>query len=59
MLGQPNFTSNTPATSQTGMNQPTGVAVDLATGKVFVSKLIIVWLPYVANWGCLRPSPLR
>jgi DNA-binding beta-propeller fold protein YncE len=37
VLGQPDFTSNTQATTQTGMNAPHGVAVDPTTGKVFVA----------------------
>jgi DNA-binding beta-propeller fold protein YncE len=36
VLGQPDFTSNTAATSQSGMKIPLGVAVDPTTGKVFV-----------------------
>lgn len=37
VLGQADFTSNTPATSQTGMNSPQQIAVDPTTGKVFVA----------------------
>lgn len=37
MLGQPNFTSNTPDITQTGMHGPTGIAVDPASGKIFVA----------------------
>jgi sugar lactone lactonase YvrE len=37
VLGQPDFTSATIATSQTGMNYPSAVAVDPTTGKIFVA----------------------
>ena len=37
VLGQPNFTSNTADTTQSGMNSPYGVAVDPTTHKVFVA----------------------
>jgi DNA-binding beta-propeller fold protein YncE len=37
VLGQPDFTSNAIATTQTGMDQPYGVRVDPTTGKVFVA----------------------
>ncbi len=37
VLGQPDFTSSSSSTSQIGMRDPTGVAVDPTTGKVFVS----------------------
>jgi sugar lactone lactonase YvrE len=37
VLGQPNFTSNIAATTQSGMSGPSGVEVDSATGKVFVA----------------------
>jgi len=36
VLGQPDFTSNAPAASATGMSQPTGVAVD-SNGVLWVS----------------------
>jgi hypothetical protein len=36
VLGQTNFTSSTVATTASGMNQPTGLAVDPTSGKVFV-----------------------
>jgi DNA-binding beta-propeller fold protein YncE len=36
VLGQPNFTSGSPGTSQTAMNSPYDVAVDPTTGKIFV-----------------------
>jgi DNA-binding beta-propeller fold protein YncE/fibronectin type 3 domain-containing protein len=38
VLGQPDFTSNIPATTQSGMNNPYGVAVD-ASGNLYVSDL--------------------
>ena len=38
VLGQSDFTTNTPAISQTGMSSPSGVAVDPTTGKVFVTE---------------------
>ena len=37
VLGQPNFTSNAPATTPSGMRAPFSVAVDPTTGKVFVA----------------------
>jgi DNA-binding beta-propeller fold protein YncE len=37
VLGQSNFTSSSPAHSQTGMNFPTGVTVDPTSHKVFVA----------------------
>jgi sugar lactone lactonase YvrE len=37
VLGQPNFTSGTATTTQSGMNYPYSVAVDPTTGKVFVA----------------------
>jgi sugar lactone lactonase YvrE len=37
VLGQPNFTSGGAATTQSGMNNPYGVAVDPTTHKVFVA----------------------
>jgi sugar lactone lactonase YvrE len=37
VLGQPNFTSNTAATSQIRMYAPSAIAVDPTTGKVFVA----------------------
>jgi Leucine-rich repeat (LRR) protein/sugar lactone lactonase YvrE len=37
VLGQPDFTSNAAATTQGGMNNPTSVAIDPTTGKVFVA----------------------
>jgi sugar lactone lactonase YvrE len=37
VLGQPNFTSHSAATTQSGMNNPAGVAVDPTTYKVFVA----------------------
>lgn len=37
VLGQPDFTTNTTATSAEGMRGPFGVAVDPTTGKVFVT----------------------
>jgi DNA-binding beta-propeller fold protein YncE len=40
VLGQANFTSNSPATTQTGMTNPTGIAVDPTTSKVFVADYI-------------------
>jgi sugar lactone lactonase YvrE/fibronectin type 3 domain-containing protein len=36
VLGQPNFTSSTYLSGSSGMTNPTGVAVDPTTGKVFV-----------------------
>jgi DNA-binding beta-propeller fold protein YncE len=39
VLGQPNFTSNSPTLTQSGMNQPDGVAVD-STGRLWVSEYI-------------------
>lgn len=38
VLGQPDFTTNTQATSATEMRAPTGIAVDPTTGKVFVAS---------------------
>ncbi|MGB8215320.1 MAG: hypothetical protein WCE68_17360 [Anaerolineales bacterium] len=38
VLGQPNFTSASPATTPTGMNQPTGVVGDSA-GRLWVTDL--------------------
>jgi sugar lactone lactonase YvrE len=38
VLGQPNFTSSTGATTQSGMNSPTGIAVD-AYGNLYVAQL--------------------
>ena len=40
VLGQPGFTTNAAATTQTGMRAPMGVAVDPTTGKVFVADQI-------------------
>ncbi len=37
VLGQSDFTTNTAATTQSGMNIPSGVAVDPASSKVFVA----------------------
>ncbi len=37
VLGQPNFTSNTAATTQNGMSQGYSISVDPTTGKVFVA----------------------
>lgn len=37
VLGQPDFTGSSAITSQSGMSQPSGVAVDPTTGKVFVA----------------------
>lgn len=37
VLGQPDFTSNTFTTTQTGMHGPTGIAVDPTSGKIFVA----------------------
>jgi DNA-binding beta-propeller fold protein YncE len=37
VLGQPDFTTGTSATTSSGMNNPRGVAVDPTTGKVFVA----------------------
>ena len=37
VLGQANFTSNGTASTQSGMTSPQGVAIDPATGKVFVA----------------------
>jgi DNA-binding beta-propeller fold protein YncE len=37
VLGQPNFVTKDPETSQTGMNDPYDVVVDPMTGKVFVA----------------------
>jgi DNA-binding beta-propeller fold protein YncE len=37
VLGQPDFTSHSFATTQSGMNNPVGVAVDPTTHKVFVA----------------------
>lgn len=37
VLGQPDFTTNTTATSAEGMRGPFGLAVDPTTGKVFVT----------------------
>lgn len=36
VLGQPDFTSNAAATTVSGMRQPSGVAVDPISGKLFV-----------------------
>ena len=36
VLGQPDFTSKRAATSQSGLHQPIGIALDPASGKVFV-----------------------
>jgi sugar lactone lactonase YvrE len=36
VLGQPNFTSGTPATTQNGISFPYGVAVDNSTGRLYV-----------------------
>jgi DNA-binding beta-propeller fold protein YncE/predicted esterase len=36
VLGQSNFTGNQPAAGSAGLNSPSGVAVDKATGKLFV-----------------------
>lgn len=38
VLGQPDFISNAISLSQNGMDNPSGVAVDPITGKVFVSS---------------------
>ncbi len=40
VLGQPGFTTNTAAITQTGMRVPVSVAVDPTTGKVFVADQI-------------------
>jgi DNA-binding beta-propeller fold protein YncE len=40
VLGQPGFTTNAAASTQTGMRTPYRVAVDPTTGKVFVADLI-------------------
>lgn len=37
VIGQPNFNSNSPGTTASTQNQPSGVAVDPTTGKVFVA----------------------
>ena len=37
VLGQPDFANNAPNSTQTGMNGPTGIAVDRTTGKIFVA----------------------
>ncbi len=37
ILGQPNFTTSTPGTSESKMNQPTSLAVDLAGNRLFVT----------------------
>ena len=37
VLGQPDFTSNVPITTQNGMYAPTSVAIDNATGRLYVS----------------------
>jgi sugar lactone lactonase YvrE len=37
VLGQPNFTTSTAATTQSGFTTPAGIAVDSTTGKVFVA----------------------
>ncbi len=39
VLGQINFTGTTAATTQVGMNVPTGVAYDDATGRLFVAQI--------------------
>ena len=36
-LGQPDFTSNTPATAADRMNAPVGIAIDPTSGKLFVA----------------------
>jgi sugar lactone lactonase YvrE len=36
VLGQPNFTSSTLHLTQNGLNDPTGIAVDNASGRLFV-----------------------
>ena len=38
VIGQPNFTTGTSGTTLNKMNQPRGIAVDPASGKVFVSE---------------------
>ena len=38
MLGQPNFTSKTAHTTQNGMNGPTSLAMDNASGRLYVSE---------------------
>jgi len=43
VLGQPDFTSGAAATSQSGMSEPLGVAVDNSSGTL-----------YVADWGNSR-----
>src|SRR6476469_4344861 len=37
VLGQPDFTSSPQATTASRMDQPTGVAIDPTSGKVFVA----------------------
>src|ERR1700712_838385 len=37
VLGQSDFITNTAATTQSGMNIPSGVAIDPTSGKVFVA----------------------
>jgi len=38
VLGQPDFTSNTAATTSSGFKAPRGILIDPATGKVFVAE---------------------
>jgi len=54
VLGQPDFTSNSPATSQAGLNQPSSVAVDPVSGKVFVADLSNNRVLRFAGYAALR-----
>ena len=37
VLGQPDFTTSTPATTATGLNQPAGIAYDAVHSRLFVA----------------------